>query len=145
LKQAEDKWGLVSHFYREVEKEVGEKKAMEIAQRAFIAELSEGIEKDLEGFEGKERFDAWKKELQRRAELDPNIRVLEVAPDKVCIEVTRCSTEEALRKLGLIKLCQAYCDSDFESAKAIHPQVRMTRDKTIAYGDAYCNHCWVWD
>jgi len=148
LKKAKDKWGLVAHLFKEVEKEVSEEKAIEIARRAFIADVSERIRRELEDLEGKERFNAWmtrRVRMQKNAGADLDYEVLEATPKRFCVKITRCSTEEVLRELGFIRLCQAYCDSDFETAKSIHPKVKLIRDKTIAHGDGYCNHCWVWE
>ncbi len=145
LKQAEDKWGLIADFFEEFRKEVGEGRALEIAERALLAYQERLIEDYLEGLEGKERFEAWIRRLQRNAETNPFLEVVEVSPNKVSIKITRCFAEEVLRKRGLVKLCQKYCDSDFEVTRVIHPKVKLIREHTLAKGDDYCDHCWIWE
>ena len=37
------------------------------------------------------------------------------------------------------------CYSDFSSARAAHPKLRLERTKTIMQGHGYCNHRWTWE
>jgi len=144
FKQAEEKWGLIADLYEELAKEIGEKRALDIASRALLANLKRNISSYLEGLEGKARFEAWIRRAQENAKNNPYHEVVKVTPSMVCTKVTRCGAEESIRGRGLLELCRRYCDSDFEAAKTIHPNVKLVRDKTIAQGDPYCNHCWVW-
>lgn len=145
LKQAEDKWGLIADFFEEIIEEVDEERALEIAGRALLAYQKRMIEEYLEGLEGKCRFEAWIRRMQENAKANPHLKILEASPDKICIKITRCPAEKVFRNRDLLKLCEIYCDSDFETAKIINPKVKLVRDKTLAKGDDYCNHCWIWE
>ena len=46
-------------------------------------------------------------------------------------------------QLGIPEVAQIYCGTDYGMIKAFNPQMKMIRTKTIADGDAFCDHIWA--
>ena len=69
--------------------------------------------------------------------------MLEVTDQRIALKLTRCPAFEAFEYLGAPELCALYCDTDFASAVAFNPKMKLIRTKTIAAGDGYCDHTFV--
>lgn len=62
------------------------------------------------------------------------------------MKVTECLWAKVFKENDATDIGYAtVCYSDFASAKAAHPKVRLERTKTIMEGDAFCNHRWILD
>jgi len=144
LKQEEAKLKLAIYFAKEFIAELGKEKALKIIEKAWAKYGNDMWNSRLEGVPQEGRFKAlgeWF--IKAQGENRPELKVIEVTPERVCIELSWCPTWEVCRKLGVPEICQMYCDSDYISAKTIHPKVKLVRDKELAYGADRCNHCWV--
>lgn len=61
------------------------------------------------------------------------------------IKVTECIYADAFLHyeagdIGFAKVCHG----DYAWAEGYHPNIRLTRDKTLMEGHSYCNHRYVW-
>ena len=143
VKQRESELELAIYFAREMISELGKEKALEIIGKAWAQYGADSLNRRLEGVAQDERLGAlgefFKKQLADRSDL----KVIESTPKRLSIEIHNCPTYDVCEKYGVPEVCQAYCDSDYVSAKAIHPKVKLVRDREIAYGADYCNHSWV--
>jgi predicted ArsR family transcriptional regulator len=143
LIQEEAKLKLAIYFARELLEEVGKEKALEIIEKAWAKYGADNMSGRLEGVPQEDRLKALGEWFKKQVKTRPELKVVEATPKKLCIELSWCPTYEICKKLGVLEICQKYCDSDYISAEAIHPKVKMVRDKALAYGADRCNHCWV--
>lgn len=143
LKQEEAKLKLAIYFAKEFMEELGKERALKRIEKAWAKYGADIMNSRLEGIPSEDRLKALGEWFKVQVATRPELKVVEASPTRVCIEISRCPTYEVCQKLGVVEICQKYCDSDYVSAQAIHPKVKLVRDKEIAYGAAYCNHCWV--
>jgi len=62
------------------------------------------------------------------------------------MKVTECLWAKIFKEYDAADIGYAtVCYSDFASAKATHPKLRLERTKTIMEGDDSCNHRWILD
>jgi hypothetical protein len=101
------------------------------------------VNKALSGVPTEERFIAFGKWIMDRSGINPWMEVIEAGPKRVAIKITRCTTYDACKNMGVPEVCQAYCDSDFLSTPMIHPKAKLVRDKELANGADHCNHVWT--
>ena len=143
VKQREKELEMAIYFAKEFMEEIGKERALKIIEKAWIKFGIDRINKRLEGVPPEERLKAHGEWYKSQAATRPELKVIEISPKRVCIEMSRCATYDVCKKHGVPEICQKYCDSDYAPAQAIHPKVKLVRDKEIAYGADYCNHCWV--
>ena len=143
LKQSEAELKLAIYFAKEFMKELGKEKALEIMEKAWANYQIDNWNKRLEGVPPEQRFKALGEWFKQQAANRPELKVIEAIPKRVCIEISRCLTYDVCKKLGVPEICQKYCDSDYIVAPTIQPKVRLVRDKALAYGADYCNHCFI--
>ncbi len=129
-------------FARQMIEELGEAEAYAILSRAFEKLQLENA-RQLQERLGSNSLAALAAHCRKQAgELD-NYEVLEATDRHVALKITRCVAYEAFAALGLPEICRLYCDSDYSYIKAFNPDMKMIRTKTIAAGDAYCDHIWT--
>jgi hypothetical protein len=143
VKQEETKLTLAIYFAKEFMGELGKEKALKIIEKAWAKYGADNLKSRLEGVPPEQRLKALGEWFKAQTQNRPELKVVEATPKRLCIELSWCATWEACKKLGVPEICQKYCDSDFPAAKAIHPKVKLVRDKELAYGASVCNHCWV--
>jgi len=143
VKQEEAKVKLAIYFAKEFMEELGKEKALEIIEKAWAKYGADNMKSRLEGVPAEERLKALGEWFKAQAAIRPELKVVEATSTRVCIEISRCPTYDVCQKLGVAEICRRYCDSDYPAAQAIHPKVKLVRDKEIAYGADCCNHCWV--
>ncbi len=62
------------------------------------------------------------------------------------MHVTECLWAETFKKRNAADIGYAtICYSDYGSAAATHPKLKLTRTKTIMEGHGYCNHRWEYN
>ncbi len=62
------------------------------------------------------------------------------------IHVTECLWAKVFQEYDAADIGYAtVCHSDFASARAAHPGVRLERTKTIMQGNGFCNHRWMFE
>ncbi|MFC1791352.1 L-2-amino-thiazoline-4-carboxylic acid hydrolase [Gemmatimonadota bacterium] len=60
--------------------------------------------------------------------------------------ITECLNVEPFRRANALDIGHAStCHGDFAFAQAFNPAIKLTRDKTLMQGDAYCNHRYTWE
>ena len=143
VKQEEAKLKLAIYFAKEFMQELGKERALEIIEKAWVKYGADNWNSRLKSVPSEERLKAMGDWFKAQAPNRPELRVIEATPSRVCVEFSRCPTYDVCQKLGVLEVCQKYCDSDYGSAQAIHPKVKLVRDKELAYGADCCNHCWV--
>jgi hypothetical protein len=71
--------------------------------------------------------------------------IIEQTENTYEIKVTECLWAKTFQARNAADLGYAtICYSDFSSAKAAHPLIKLERSKTIMQGHGYCNHRWIW-
>ena len=143
VKQREAELELAIDLAKVLIEELGQEKALEIMEKAWIKYGTDSMHRRLEGIHSEDRLKALGEWFKEQGATRPDLKIVEATPKRVCIEISQCPTYEVCVKHGLPEICQKYCDSDYVVAKTIHPKVRLIRDKEIAYGADCCNHCWV--
>jgi hypothetical protein len=59
--------------------------------------------------------------------------------------ITECINAEPFLRANASDIGYAStCHGDFAFAEAFNPSIKLTRDKTLMQGDAYCNHRYTW-
>jgi hypothetical protein len=142
-KQAENKIKLAVYFAREMIEELGRERALEIIGNAYQKYSNDHFVEPFENIPLDNRFQAFKDDLKTKAEKAGNPVVVEESDRHIKVRFDRCPTYEVYRDYGIPEVCQKYCDGDFEAFRKVHPKLKMTREHEIAYGDAYCDHCWT--
>lgn len=60
--------------------------------------------------------------------------------------ITECLNAEPFLRANATDIGYAStCHGDFAFAEAFNPAIKLTRDKTLMQGDAYCNHRYTWE
>ena len=143
VKRREAELELAIDLAKVLLEELGQEKALEIMEKAWIKYGTDSMNRRLEGIPSEDRLKALGEWFKEQGATRSDLKIVEATPKRVCIEISQCPTYEVYVKHGLPEICQKYCDSDYVVAKTIHPKVRLVRDKEIAYGADYCNHCWI--
>ena len=143
LKQRKEQLELAIYFAKEFISELGTERALETIEKAWTKYQIDNWNKRLGGIRPEAKLEALGEWFKQEAANRPELKVLEATPKRVCIEMSRCVTYDVCKNWGVPEICQKYCDSDYPVARAIHPKVRLVRDKEIAYNAEYCNHCWI--
>ena len=137
-----NRYEMAVAFARQFIEELGQEQAFAIIGRAFeklqlknAADLNDKL-----GSNSLEAFAAHNRKMA--AELDGFV-VLDVTDRRIATKITRCVAFEAFQALGLPEVCRLYCESDHAYIKAFNPDMKLIRTKTIADGDAYCDHIWA--
>ncbi|MFC1564756.1 L-2-amino-thiazoline-4-carboxylic acid hydrolase [candidate division KSB1 bacterium] len=137
--------GKISTLH-EIEKDIGEKRLLEILRRKAYNEgfaKGEHIAKeypDKDFFSYNERFrstDSFAKALITYDIVEDSERVFE-------LKVTECVIVEPYIKAGAGKYADAeLCNEDFSHAEGYNKKIKLIRDKTLTSGHTYCNHRYV--
>jgi len=137
-----NRYEMAVAFARQMIEELGEEQAYGILARAFekmqlknAAQLRERL--------GGNSLELLAEDNRRTAQALDNFDVLEATDRHVALKITRCVAYEAFKALGLPEICRLYCESDHAYIKAFNPDMKLIRTKTIAAGDAYCDHIWA--
>jgi hypothetical protein len=139
-----EKYEVAVAFAKEFVEELGEARAHPIIKRAF-EKMQIKAAQDLAERLGSNSLEALAEDSRRRAAERDTLEVVEVTDKHVALKLTRCRAFEAFSYLGAPEICRLYCDSDDAYIQAFNPKMKMVRTKTIAGGDAYCDHTWVLD
>ncbi|MBM3802085.1 MAG: hypothetical protein FJW26_07195 [Acidimicrobiia bacterium] len=68
---------------------------------------------------------------------------IEVADDRIALNISRCRAGEAFQCLGAPEICQQYCESDHAFIRAFNPLMSLVRTKLLSKGADHCDHQWV--
>lgn len=139
-----DRYSLAVAFAEELMAELGKAHALTVLARAF-EKVQVKAGQDLATSLGDNSLQALAEDMRKRAAERDNLEILEVTDTYIATRISRCRSAEAFARLGAPDLCRLYCDSDYAYIRAFNPRMRMVRTRTIAAGDAYCNHIWALD
>ncbi len=141
--KAKSKIELAIYFAKEMIKELGKEKALEIIGKAYQNYSNTTFVEPYLHIPMEKRFHAFKENLKAEAQDGNSFTVVEESDKHIKVKFHRCPTYEVYKDFGIPEVCQKYCDGDFEAFRKVHPKLRVTREHEIAYGDAYCDHCWT--
>jgi predicted ArsR family transcriptional regulator len=141
-KQAESKIKLAVYFAREMIEELGRERALQIIGNAYQKYSNDHFPEPFLDIPLDKRFQAFKDDLKAKAKENGNPVVVAESDRHIKVRFNRCPVYEVYRDYGIPEVCQKYCDGDFEAFRKVHPKLKVTREHEIAYGDAYCDHCW---
>lgn len=137
-----DQYELAVAFAHEFAAELGKERAHLVILRAFEKKQIAAAY-DLAEQLGGNSLEMLAEYYRQRASENDNLEVLEVTDKHVALKLTGCRAFEAFSHLGAPEICRLYCESDHTYIKAFNPGMKMKRTRTIAAGDAYCDHVWA--
>jgi hypothetical protein len=124
--------------------------------KKIVAELAarksvEGLKVELAEKEPIQSFADFKRVLLDQLNSDfmrhtTTIEVVEDSEKKLALKYTACLWAKTMHDLGHPELGQLICcKPDYAMTQAYHPNVRLTRTKTLMQGDDHCNHTYTWE
>ena len=135
---------LAAEIYTEMSDELGKENALKIVRRVLDKRQIKAAD-ELKETLGGNSFELLAEYYHRKASDNKNLKILEITDKQIACKITRCESAEAFKALGCPEICQEYCDTDFDYIKAFNPKMKLIRTKTIAGGDDYCDHIWVFE
>ena len=142
LKERIADYEMMAFIVKEFMAELGKVRALNIIKQALEKLGQEHGRKRAEQLGGNS-LDDLKKFYRKRAAQADNVELVEETDRHVAIKINRCLGAEAMIHLGLAEVAKIYCNTDYGMIKAFNPQMKMIRTKTIADGDAFCDHIWA--
>ncbi|MFW9802434.1 MAG: L-2-amino-thiazoline-4-carboxylic acid hydrolase [Candidatus Thorarchaeota archaeon] len=71
---------------------------------------------------------------------------LEESNKKLACKYYECLWAETMKDMNTEDIGYIlFCHPDFEMVKAIHPNLRLERSRTLMEGDEFCDHTFYWD
>jgi hypothetical protein len=120
--------------------EIGEEKALEIVKKVIVSLARESGEmlRQLTGGEGLEDF---AKGMSLWSQDDAvTFDLLELTPEKISMNTTRCRYAEMYREVGMADLGFALsCARDFALVEGFNPKIELQRTQTIMEGADHCD------
>ncbi len=141
--RAKGKIQLAVYFAKEMIEELGRERALEIIGKAYQKFSNDTFPEPYLDIPMEKRFQKFRDDLKAKAEQEAHLSIVEDSDRHIKVRFDRCPTYEVYADYGIPEVCQKYCDSDFEAFRHVHPKIKVTREHEIAYGDAYCDHCWT--
>ena len=123
--------------------ELGKERALKIIGKAYQKFSNDTFPEPYLDIPMEKRFEKFREDLKAKAEQEAHLTIVEDSDRHIKVRFDRCPTYEVFADYGIPEVCQKYCDSDFEAFRHVHPNLKVTREHEIAYGDAYCDHCWT--
>jgi len=134
---------LAVYFAKEMIEELGKERALEIIGKAYQKFSNDTFPEPYLDIPMEKRFQKFREDLKAKAEQEAHLTIVEDSDRHIKVRFDRCPTYEVYADYGIPEVCQKYCDGDFEAFRHVHPNIKVTREHEIAYGDAYCDHCWT--
>ena len=141
--RAKGKIQLAVYFAKEMIEELGKERALEIIGKAYQKFSNDTFPEPYLDIPMEKRFEKFREDLKAKAEQEAHLTIVEDSDRHIKVRFDRCPTYEVYADYGIPEVCQKYCDGDFEAFRHVHPNIKVTREHEIAYGDAYCDHCWT--
>ena len=130
-------------FARQVIEDLGKERGLDLLERAFERYGTDHISKLLEGVPLERRFERWREVQAGNVKKFPGTEIISSSDKEIEVRITKCASAQIFAENGLGEVCRRYCQSDFATAGAIHPKVKLVRTKALAFGDECCNHRWI--
>lgn len=134
---------LAIYFAKEMIGELGKDQALKIIGKAYQKYSNDHFSEPYLDILLEERFSKFKENLKAELKRDRSFTITEESNKHIKVRFHRCPYYEVYRDYGIAEVCQKFCDGDFEAFLKIHPKLRVSREHEIAYGDAFCDHCWT--
>ncbi|NHJ14129.1 MAG: hypothetical protein EAX95_10665 [Candidatus Thorarchaeota archaeon] len=142
--------GLVA-FLRELEEKLGKEQAHQLIGNFYEHGAIEGIKKLVSSQKMSiDKIEDVRKLFQRLDE-DPFQSKMQTSsypeskPGTFRVCITECLWGSVLRELDAADIGNLmFCNTDFATASAIHPNLKLERDKTIMNGDEHCDFVYYW-
>ncbi|MFX1391602.1 MAG: L-2-amino-thiazoline-4-carboxylic acid hydrolase [Promethearchaeota archaeon] len=75
-----------------------------------------------------------------------NYEIVEDSENKIALKFTKCLWAKTFLELGAPDIGYAICcNPDFAMAKAFHPNLKLTRTKSLMKGDNFCDSTYIWE
>ncbi len=137
---AQYKWA--AEIVKEMIKELGEEKAVEISQRAVIR-VQENLAREIAAKYG-QTFEGFKHWQHDAAAKNPYHTFSEEGENFIKLKIIGCPSWDALDRLGVPQLGLCYCNSDPAFTRAFSPNLRFEIEHRTSKGDDYCDHTRSW-
>jgi hypothetical protein len=120
--------------------EIGEERALEIVQELIVSLARESGEM-LRELAGGGSLEDFAKGMSLWSQDDAvTFDVLELTPEKISMNTTRCRYAEMYRELGMADLGFALsCARDFALVEGFNPKIKLERTQTIMEGADHCD------
>jgi predicted ArsR family transcriptional regulator len=141
--KAKGKIQLAVYFAREMIEKLGKERALEIIGKAYQKFSNDTFPEPYLDIPMEKRFQKFKEDLKAKARQEAHLTIVDDSDRHIKVRFDRCPTYEVYADYGIPEVCQKYCDGDFEAFRHVHPNIKVTREHEIAYGDAYCDQCWT--
>lgn len=131
-------------FLAALKEHLSPEKAFEIACSAFTRYMTGVYERVLSSTKlgSQERFDRFREFYEDYAQKTPYLDIIESNETILRVKYTRCPFFEISKDEGLGELAYAFCLSDPAFTQNVLPNVRFSRNFTIAKGDTFCDNTW---
>jgi hypothetical protein len=132
-------------FARFLQKEMGEKKVIDLIKKATEERMREQAKSDLERLGGSDFSSYIKIFRDPRMLASLTMEIIEDTDTVFEIRVTDCLSAESFLpyKAGDIGYA-AVCWGDFNWASDFNPKIKLIRNKTLMQGHDCCNHRYEW-
>jgi predicted ArsR family transcriptional regulator len=140
---AKNKIVLAVYFAREMIADLGEERALDIIGRAYQNYSNDTFSEPYLDVPMEDRFPKFKETLKADSKDGGIFDIVEESDRHIKVKFNRCPYYEVYKDYGIPEVAKKYCDADFEAFKKVHPKLKVVRDHEIAYGDDYCDHCWI--
>ena len=122
----------------------GKKKAKELAKITLEKYANERFVVPYNDIPLEKRWPAFRDDVVKYAD-DMQYSIEKSSDIMVRVKYKRCIFHEVFKDHGLADFVPLYCATDYSTARAIDPKIKMTRTQTIASGAKYCDHCWEYE
>jgi predicted hydrocarbon binding protein len=120
--------------------EIGEERALEIAQGVITALAREGGKELRELADGDSLVDFAKATARWSKDDAVTSDLVEFTPEKISMNTTRCRYAEMYRELGMAELgFTLSCARDFALVEGFNPKIELKRTQTIMEGADHCD------
>jgi hypothetical protein len=121
-------------------KETGEEKGLKIVEEVIVSLARESGEM-LRAFVGGGGLEDFAKGMDLWSQDDAvAFDIVEMTPEKISMNVTRCRYAEMYKELGMADLgFTLSCARDFAMVEGFNPEIRLERTQTIMEGADHCD------
>jgi len=142
VQQRIEKYKWAAEIVKEMIAELGEEKALEIAQRGVDRVQAEAA-REIAAKYG-QTFEGFKRSQHEAAAGNPDHTFSDEGENFIKLKILRCPSWDALNRLGVPQLGLCYCKSDPALTRAFSPSLAFEIEHRISEGDDYCDHKWSW-
>jgi len=145
-----DSYAVAVDLAREFEKVLGSKETLEIIRKANENRAVQQAEKQATAnpIRNLEDFKAFMRQARTAPFLSraQTSTIKEEKPRQFTVQVTECLWAKTLRELGSADLGYAMiCHSDFATAQAFNPKIKLRRTGTLMQGANCCDNTYYWE